>query len=92
MYASDKSGLSDPYAILAFNRYSLQSRVVKESVCPTWDQTIIINQIRIFGDPTSILNSVPPIVIKFFDKDTIVSACERVNVLPLVDNRAVLVL
>ena len=73
MYASDKSGLSDPYSIMSFSRYSARSRVVKESVCPTWDQTLLINQIRLFGNPNSILESPPPVVIEFFDKDTIVS-------------------
>lgn len=75
MYASDKSGLSDPYAYLAFGRYSARSRVVKESVCPTWDQTLLISQIRLFGSPNAVLESPPRIVIEFFDKDIVVSMC-----------------
>ena len=72
MYASDKSGLSDPYAVLSFHRYSARSRVVKESVCPTWDQTLLLNQIRIFGNPQSVMESPPPVIIEFFDKDMVV--------------------
>lgn len=72
MYASDKSGLSDPYIYLSFGRYSSRSRVVKESVCPTWDQTLLVNQVRIFGNPGSVLESPPPVVMEFFDKDMIV--------------------
>ncbi len=80
MYSSDKSGLSDPYAVMAFGRYSTRSRIIKESVCPTWDQTMLINQIRMFGDPRSILESPPPVMIEFYDKDQVVrdtykSAC-----------------
>ena len=73
MYSADKTGLSDPYCVLGFGRYSARSRVVKESVCPTWDQTILIDQIKLFGDPTSIRESPPKILLNFFDKDTIVS-------------------
>lgn len=73
MYSSDKSGLSDPYAIMAFGRYSTRSRIIKESVCPTWDQTMLINQIRMFGDPRSVLESPPPVVVQFYDKDIVVS-------------------
>lgn len=74
MYASDKSGLSDPYAVLSFNRYSARSRVVKESVCPTWDQTLLLSQVRIFGDPNSVMESPPPVVLEFYDKDMVVSS------------------
>lgn len=72
MYASDKSGLSDPYIVMSFSRYSARSRVVKESVCPTWDQTLLINQIRIFGNPGSVLESPPPVFLEYFDKDMVV--------------------
>ena len=72
MYASDKSGLSDPYALMTFTRYCGRSRTVKESVCPTWDQTLLLNQIRMFGDPNTVLESPPPVVLEFFDKDLIV--------------------
>ncbi|XP_064383023.1 myoferlin-like isoform X2 [Halichondria panicea] len=71
MFSSDKSGLSDPYAIMAFGRYSTRSRIIKESVCPTWDQTMLINHIRMFGDPQSILDSPPPVTVEFFDRDQI---------------------
>ena len=75
MYSSDKSGLSDPYAIMSFGRYSTRSRVIKESVCPTWDQTMLINQIRIFGDPESVLETPPPVIVEFYDRDIVVSYC-----------------
>jgi len=73
MYSADKSGLSDPYAIMSCNRYSVRSRIIKESVCPTWDQTLIIAQLRLFGEPDSILNHPPVVIMEFFDKDQIVS-------------------
>ena len=81
MYASDKTGLSDPYAIMSFGRYSTKSRVVKESLCPTWDQTMVISQIRVFGDTQSILDSPPPVVLEFYDKDQVVcyNVCMQID-------------
>lgn len=73
MYGSDRSGLSDPYAIISLSRYSSHSRVVKEDVCPTWDQTIIISSIRIFGTTQSVKECPPPVVLEFFDEDQVVS-------------------
>ena len=64
---------SDPYAVIVFGRKSAKSRVVNESVCPIWDQTLIIKQLQFFGDPKNILESPPPVVIEFFDRDPIVS-------------------
>ena len=74
MFSADKTGLSDPYCILGFGRYSARSRVVKESICPTWDQTILIDQIKLFGEPATIRESPPKILMNFFDKDTIASS------------------
>ena len=73
MYASDRSGLSDPYVKVSFNRYSVTTRVVKESVCPTWDQTIVISQIMMYGEPETMRDSPPPVFLQFYDKDTVVS-------------------
>ena len=76
LHGRDRSGLSDPYGILSFNRYSARTNVLKESICPTWDQTLWIENIKLFGDPSTILKSPPMIYIEFFDKDTIVSQYE----------------
>ena len=56
---------------------------MKESVCPTWDQTLIIKQLLFFGDPKNILESPPPVVIEFFNKNTIVSSLTAACDIPL---------
>ena len=69
MYASDRSGLSDPYAIVSYDCYSKHSRVVEQNLCPKWDETLIFDsQIEVFGDP----ESPPPVVVDFFDEDKLV--------------------
>ena len=69
MYASDRSGLSDPYAIVSFGCYSMCSRVVEQSLCPKWDEAIIFDKpIEVFGDTKSL----PPVIVDFFDRDKLV--------------------
>ena len=73
LYGLDQSGLSDPYGILSFNCYAARTTVVKESVTPTWDQTLWIENIKLFGNPEVVQESPPMVYIEFFDKDIIVS-------------------
>ena len=73
LYGLDQSGLSDPYGILSFNCYTARTTVVKESVSPTWDQTLWIENIKLFGNPEVVQESPPMVYIEFFDKDIIVS-------------------
>ena len=71
MYASDRSGLSDPYAIVSCGCYSKRSRVVEQNLCPKWDQTLIFDkpiEVFNFGDTKSL----PSVVVDFFDKDKLV--------------------
>ena len=65
MYSSDKTSHSDPYVIVSFESYSSHSHVVKDSLSPMWDQTLISSQIKILGDTQSILESPPPVVLEF---------------------------
>lgn len=63
----------DPYCLVSFHTSSAQTIVTSETVCPTWDQTILMKNIRIFGDTSKVVESPPPVVIEFMDKDTVVS-------------------
>lgn len=74
MHVRGKSGLSHSYGVLSFDHYSARSRVVKDSLCPTWDQTLIIDGIRMFGGiAQTILDSPPQAVVEFFDEDVMVN-------------------
>ena len=65
--------LPDPYCLVSFHTSSDRTRVISETVCPTWDQTMLMKSIRIFGDTSKVVESPPPIIIEFMDKDTVVS-------------------
>lgn len=47
--------------------------VVKNTLNPTWDQTLIFYEIEIFGEPASIAEQPPSIVVELYDHDTYVS-------------------
>uniref|UniRef100_A0A452SAM8 Dysferlin n=1 Tax=Ursus americanus TaxID=9643 RepID=A0A452SAM8_URSAM len=66
----DKDSFSDPYAIVSFLHQSQKTVVVKNTLNPTWDQTLIFYEIEIFGEPASIAEQPPSIVVELYDHDT----------------------
>ncbi|GFO37984.1 dysferlin [Plakobranchus ocellatus] len=68
--AADDSGLSDPFARVSFLTHSMATEIVKKSLSPTWDQTLIFGEIEIYGDPKALEASAPEAYIELFDHDT----------------------
>ncbi|XP_063313638.1 dysferlin isoform X3 [Pelobates fuscus] len=66
----DKDSFSDPYAIVSFLHQSQKTVVVKGTLNPTWDQTLIFYEIEIFGDVATIAEAPPNIVVEIYDHDT----------------------
>ncbi|KAG8550730.1 hypothetical protein GDO81_022142 [Engystomops pustulosus] len=66
----DKDSFSDPYAIVSFLHQSQKTVVVKSTLNPTWDQTLIFHEIEIFGDPAIVAEVPPSIVVEIYDHDT----------------------
>lgn len=71
--AMDDSGMSDPFARVSFLTQSMRTENIKKSLCPTWDQSLIFEEIEIHGDPRGIEAQPPDIYIELFDHDTFVS-------------------
>lgn len=65
---------TDPYAIVSFLHQSQKTVVAKNTLNPTWDQTLIFYEIEIFGEPASVAQQPPSIVVELYDHDTYVSA------------------
>ncbi|KAG8134173.1 hypothetical protein E2320_007306 [Naja naja] len=59
-----------PYAIVSFLHQSQKTVVAKNTLNPTWDQTLIFYEIEIFGAPQNVAESPPNIVIEIYDHDT----------------------
>lgn len=64
---------TDPYAIVSFLHQSQKTVVAKNTLNPTWDQTLIFYEIEIFGEPATIAEQPPSIVVELYDHDTYVS-------------------
>ncbi|XP_066173635.1 dysferlin isoform X11 [Sylvia atricapilla] len=70
LMAMDKDSFSDPYAIVSFLHQSQKTVVVKNTLNPTWDQTLIFYEIEIFGNPRDVAESPPHILVEIYDHDT----------------------
>ncbi|KAF4804147.1 dysferlin [Turdus rufiventris] len=70
LMAMDKDSFSDPYAIVSFLHQSQKTVVEKNTLNPTWDQTLIFYEIEIFGNPQDVAESPPNILVEIYDHDT----------------------
>lgn len=53
---------------------------VRNTLNPTWDQTLIFYEVEIFGDPEVTSATPPGVVVELYDADTYVSVCPRATV------------
>ena len=74
--------IADPFSRIAFLGQSQVTEKLDKTLCPTWDQTLIFEQIEIHGDPKQIAQKPPEIVLEIFDHDTFVSTT-GIDVVPL---------
>jgi hypothetical protein len=51
---------------------SMKTEVIKRTLSPTWDQTLIFDSIEIYGNPIELLENPPKIMIEVFDHDDLV--------------------
>ncbi|XP_054916787.1 dysferlin isoform X7 [Poeciliopsis prolifica] len=66
----DKDSFSDPYAIVSFLHQSQRTVTIRNTLNPTWDQTLIFYEVEIFGDPDATAANPPNIVVELFDEDS----------------------
>ncbi|XP_007516850.2 myoferlin isoform X2 [Erinaceus europaeus] len=69
LLALDKDSFSDPYAHVSFLHRSKTTEIIYSSLNPKFDQTIIFDDIEIYGEPQTILQNPPKVVIELFDND-----------------------
>ncbi|XP_046858767.1 otoferlin-like [Xenia sp. Carnegie-2017] len=69
LIGSDASGLSDAFAKVIFTHFIAETYVVWETRSPTWDQTIVFEEVFLMGDVNEIAVNPPTIVVEIFDKD-----------------------
>ncbi|XP_053314602.1 otoferlin isoform X2 [Spea bombifrons] len=71
LFAADSSGLSDPFARVFFNTQSQCTEVLNETLCPTWDQLLVFDNVELYGDAGEMRDDPPIIVIEVYDQDTV---------------------
>uniref|UniRef100_A0A8C7ICH1 Myoferlin n=1 Tax=Oncorhynchus kisutch TaxID=8019 RepID=A0A8C7ICH1_ONCKI len=71
LIAMDKDSFSDPYAHVSFLHMSKTTETIKATLNPTWDQTLIFQDVEIYGDPQKIAQYPPDVVLEFYDKDQV---------------------
>ncbi|KAK0154254.1 Myoferlin [Merluccius polli] len=67
----DKDSFSDPYTHVSFLHLSKTTEKLKATLNPTWDQTLIFNDVEIYGDPKSLAHDPPNVVLEFYDHDQV---------------------
>lgn len=71
LLASDADGFSDPYARIAFGTQSQVTEILARTICPTWDQTLIFENVQIYGSIDKVARNPPEVIIELFDKDPV---------------------
>uniref|UniRef100_A0A8C5TJ51 Otoferlin n=1 Tax=Malurus cyaneus samueli TaxID=2593467 RepID=A0A8C5TJ51_9PASS len=70
LFAADSSGLSDPFARVFFISQSQCTEVLNETLCPTWDQLLVFDNVELYGEAHEMRDDPPIIVIEIYDQDT----------------------
>ncbi|XP_056626816.1 myoferlin isoform X1 [Triplophysa dalaica] len=86
--ALDKDSYSDPYVHVSFLHQSQTTETIKSTLNPTWDQTLIFKNLEIYGDPQTLAQSPPLVLLEIFDsdqvgKDEMLGRCSCVPVVTL---------
>ncbi|XP_058469629.1 otoferlin isoform X16 [Solea solea] len=71
LFAADSSGLSDPFARVFFSTHSQVTEVLGETLCPTWDQLLVFDDVELFGEASELRDDPPIIVVEIYDQDTV---------------------
>ncbi|XP_048049294.1 fer-1-like protein 6 isoform X4 [Megalobrama amblycephala] len=71
LIAADNTGLSDPFAWVSFLSYSQNTGIIKQTLTPTWNQLILINNVSLYGGLCEIVQEPPLVVIEVYDDDAV---------------------
>uniref|UniRef100_A0A8C8VKP5 Otoferlin n=1 Tax=Pelusios castaneus TaxID=367368 RepID=A0A8C8VKP5_9SAUR len=71
LFAADSSGLSDPFARVFFITQGQCTEVLNETLCPTWDQMLVFDDVELYGEAHEMRDDPPIIVIEIYDQDTV---------------------
>ncbi|KAL0978832.1 hypothetical protein UPYG_G00176280, partial [Umbra pygmaea] len=67
--AADDNGLSDPFTKVVFSTQCKGTRVIEETLSPTWSELLLFDQILIEGSKEELRDDPPLIIINLYDWD-----------------------
>uniref|UniRef100_A0A8C1WUP9 Fer-1 like family member 4 n=1 Tax=Cyprinus carpio TaxID=7962 RepID=A0A8C1WUP9_CYPCA len=71
--AADDNGLSDPFAKVVFSTQCQVTRVMEETLSPTWSELLLYDQVLMEGSKDEYREDPPVVIIKIYDYNKLVS-------------------
>ncbi|KAG8570140.1 hypothetical protein GDO81_011112 [Engystomops pustulosus] len=71
LIAADSSGLSDPFAKVTFVSHCQTTKIIPQTLSPTWNQMLLFSNITLHGEIKDIVDDPPNIVIELYDDDAL---------------------
>ncbi|XP_006879370.1 PREDICTED: fer-1-like protein 6 [Elephantulus edwardii] len=71
LIAADSNGLSDPFAKVTFLSHCQTTKVISQTLSPTWNQMLLFNDLVLHGDQKELLESPPLVVVELYDSDAV---------------------
>ncbi|XP_037022357.2 fer-1-like protein 6 [Artibeus jamaicensis] len=71
LIAADSNGLSDPFAKVTFLSHCQTTKVISQTLSPTWNQMLLFNDLVLHGDHKELAESPPLVVVELYDSDAV---------------------
>ncbi|XP_055284447.1 fer-1-like protein 6 isoform X3 [Moschus berezovskii] len=71
LIAADSNGLSDPFAKVTFLSHCQTTKVIPQTLSPTWNQMLLFNGLVLHGDQKELAESPPLVVVELYDSDAV---------------------
>lgn len=69
LIVQDNTGVNDPYVRVTFSYQSQITKILNQTLSPTWNQTLIFKEVDIFDNPRDLEENPPSVVMEIFDYD-----------------------
>lgn len=63
---------ADPYVHVSFLHVSKTTEMISATLNPTWDQTLIFDNVELYENPASLAHNPPSVILEVYDHDQMV--------------------